>query len=120
MADTGKSGPASHPKLGEQSEQKATGIGGMVEGVKETAKDVASAVGDAAGQAKDKVEEWSSAALTQVKDTTREVATATADKAAELTKDLEHLVRRHPLPALLIGFGAGLLLGALLGRATRS
>jgi ElaB/YqjD/DUF883 family membrane-anchored ribosome-binding protein len=119
MADAGKSGPVSSPKHGEQPE-KATGMGGMVEGVKETAKDVAWAVGDAAGQAKDKVQQWSSAAVTQVKDTTQELATATADKAAELTKDLEHLVRRHPLPALLIGFGAGVVLGGLLGRAARS
>jgi ElaB/YqjD/DUF883 family membrane-anchored ribosome-binding protein len=120
MADMGKSVPASLPKHGEQPEKKATGLSGAVEGVKDTAKDVASAVGDAAGQAKDKVQEWSSAAVTQVKDTTQELASATADKAADFAKDLTQLVRRHPLQALLIGFGAGLLLGGLLGRGTRS
>jgi ElaB/YqjD/DUF883 family membrane-anchored ribosome-binding protein len=91
-----------------------------VESFTETAKDLATTVGDVASQAKDKAQEWSSAAATQVKDTSHELATATAHNAAELTKDLEHLVRRHPLQALLIGFGAGLLLGGLLSRAMRS
>jgi hypothetical protein len=116
MADASKSGPAASPKQGEQSEKKTAGTGGVVETAKETAKDVAAAMGDAAGQAKEKVQQWSSAAFAQVTDKTRELASVTADRAEDLGKELTGLIRRYPLPALLVGFGVGFL----LSRVTRS
>jgi hypothetical protein len=71
-----------------------------------------------AGQAREKVQEWAGDA--------RETAThagekaqkwageaydATADTLGDFSREVSTLVRRHPIPALLIGFGVGLLLG---------
>ncbi len=117
MADPSKGGSPMSPQ---PKQTKAGTTGGVVEKVTETVKDVAAAAGDAAGQAKDKVQEWSSTAFTQVKDTTQELAGAASDKAADFGKDVAALIRRYPLPALLVGFGAGLLLGRVLGHGTRT
>src|SRR5579883_2787230 len=110
MADAGKSVPPTPP----QPAGKAGTTAPAVEKVTETAKDMAAAVGEVAGQAKDKVQEWSATAFTQVKDTTQELAGAASDKAADFGKDLTALIRRYPLQALLVGFGAGLLFGRVL------
>jgi ElaB/YqjD/DUF883 family membrane-anchored ribosome-binding protein len=116
MADASKSGPAASVKQGEQRDKKEASAGGAVETVKESVKDMAAAVADATGQAKEKVQQWSSTAVAEVKDRAHELASVAADKAEDVSKEFTGLIRRYPLPALLVGCG----LGFLLGRVTRS
>jgi hypothetical protein len=57
-------------------------------------------------------EEWTSCAgdiATEAKDHTQDFAAAVAAKAVGLSKELRGLVRRYPVPALLVGVGVGLL-----------
>ena len=41
----------------------------------------------------------------------RGVAIAAAERVEDFGSEVTTLIRRHPIPALLIGFGVGLLLG---------
>ncbi len=90
----------------------------MVDRVKDNAQDLMSLAGDVAGHAREKVQEWAGEA--------REVAEHAGDKAqkwacdayeattnsfGDFGREVTSLVRKHPLPALLIGFGVGLLIG---------
>jgi hypothetical protein len=56
--------------------------------------------GEAARQAGHKVQEWAGDAYGYSK-----------EQAGELGKELTTLIRKHPIASLMIGFGAGLLLG---------
>ena len=78
--------------------------------------------GDYAHQAKDKVGEWAGDARNAVgefADHAGEKAQkwagdaydAAADGVSDFGREVKALVRNHPLPAVLIGFGLGLLLG---------
>jgi ElaB/YqjD/DUF883 family membrane-anchored ribosome-binding protein len=80
---------------------------GLVDRVKEGAShlmdkagDYAGQAGDAAKQAGHKVAEWAEDAYD-----------ATAERVGDFGKEVTTLIRRHPIPAILIGFGVGLLLG---------
>lgn len=118
MADSGKQEfPAD---AGQAKPEKADP--GVVADVTEKAKDVAAVIGEAAVQARDKAQELAAAAAEQVgaaKDKVQGWATTATDQAGTAVKgagrELTALVRRYPVPALLIGFG----LGFLLARVTR-
>jgi hypothetical protein len=80
-------------------------------------------VGEYAGQARDKVREWAgdasqgaSRAAGQVQHWAEDAYDVAGDKFGDLGKEVTVMIRRHPVPALLIGFGLGLL----LGRVTRA
>jgi ElaB/YqjD/DUF883 family membrane-anchored ribosome-binding protein len=67
-------------------------------------------------------QEWASSvggAAVQAKDKVRDVASAAADKVGELGEDLTALIRRHPLQALLAGFGVGVAAGFLMSQVLR-
>jgi ElaB/YqjD/DUF883 family membrane-anchored ribosome-binding protein len=91
---------------------------GMLDRAKAGASHLADKAGEYAGQARDKVAEWAGDAGKTAKDAGNKVAEwagdayeYTAEKAGDFGQEVTSLIRRHPLPAVLIGFGIGLLLG---------
>src|SRR5262249_21128847 len=91
---------------------------GFVDRAKEGASHLMEKAGDYAGQARDKVSEWAGDAGEAARHAGNKVAEwagdaydATAEKVSDFGKEVTSLIRRHPLPAVLIGFGLGLLLG---------
>jgi ElaB/YqjD/DUF883 family membrane-anchored ribosome-binding protein len=82
------------------------------------AKDLTERAADAAGRAQEKAKEWAGDAYDAARDAGQRVqrwAGETYDVAADRVGDFGNeaaaLIRRHPLPAVLIGFGIGVLLG---------
>jgi hypothetical protein len=95
----------------------ATGASELVGKGTDKAQQWASSVGDAAVHAKDTAQEWASSvgdAAVYAKDQAQQATSATVEKLGDLEKDLTALIRRYPLPALLVGVGAGFLLGQVL------
>lgn len=72
-------------------------------GVAEKGKQAATQLMDQAGEAGKKVQRWAGDAYEM-----------TADKAKEYTDQATDLVRKYPIPAVLIALGAGLIIGKLL------
>lgn len=88
--------------------------------VKEKVHDAAAGASELADRATDKAQEWASAvsdAAAHAKDDAQHMATATVEKVEDLAKEMTALIRRYPLQALLVGIGAGFLLGELLHRS---
>jgi len=86
--------------------------------VKEKARDLAESASGMMSDVKDKAQEWASDAAeftVQAKDRVQEYATSAAHKAAELGENFTDVIRRHPIPALLVAFGVGFL----IAQATR-
>jgi uncharacterized protein YjbJ (UPF0337 family) len=104
-------------RLQEYGEQTA----GVAATVTTAAQDVASSVAETAGTAAGKAQEMVGAAATAVTDTVAGAGTYLQDKGMQaLPADLNGLIRRYPVPAVLIGLGIGLLVGRSLGKATRT
>jgi ElaB/YqjD/DUF883 family membrane-anchored ribosome-binding protein len=92
----------------------AAGASELVGKVTDKAQEWASSVGDAAVYAKDKAQDWACSvgdAAGHAKDRAQQMASATVEKAGDLGKEVTALIRRHPIPALLVGIGAGFLIG---------
>jgi ElaB/YqjD/DUF883 family membrane-anchored ribosome-binding protein len=94
---------------------------GLIGSLAEKAKGVAETVGEYAGEAKDTVQNMASGAVAGVahaKDAVQEWATDAAENVGEAAKTAGHemteLIRRHPYPALLVGFGVGFLLARVI------
>jgi ElaB/YqjD/DUF883 family membrane-anchored ribosome-binding protein len=105
---------------GDKAKESTAGVAGAV---KEKVQEVAAGASQLAGKAKDTAREWASSfggATVQAKDKAVEVASAAAAKAGDLGQDVTALIRRYPLPALLVGVGMGFLLGQLLSRRSSS
>jgi uncharacterized protein YjbJ (UPF0337 family) len=84
------------------------GTAGVAATVTSAAQDVASGVAETAGTA-----------ATAVTDMVAGAGTYIQEKGVQaLPGDLTALIRRYPVPAVLIGLGIGLLLGRALGKAT--
>jgi len=101
---------------------KNTGTG-VVNTMREGAQSAANAVSDFASDAKGKVQEWTSDVTDtarQVGDKAQEWAGQAYDSTTETMKsfgnEMTSMVRRYPIPAVLVGFGLGLL----IGRAVRT
>lgn len=91
---------------------------GVAATVTSTAQDVASRVTEAAGTAAGKAQEVAGAAATAVTDTVAGAGSYLQDKGVQgLSGDLTGLIRRYPVPVLLIGLGIGFVLGRSLGKA---
>ena len=91
---------------------------GTVDRLKDNAQHMMDKAGDYAGQAREKVSEWAgdaSDAAKQAGDKVQKWAGdayhATSDVVGDFGKEVTALVRKHPIPSILIGFGIGLLLG---------
>jgi hypothetical protein len=94
--------------------------GGMIHNVAEKAKDVAASVADYAGQARETVQGLASSAADSavsakdaVADWTSSAAGSTGDALAGAGDELTTMIRRYPIPALLVGVGIGFLLARL-------
>jgi hypothetical protein len=87
---------------------------GVVGAVKDKVHDVAAGASELVGKATDKAQQWASSvgdAAVYAKDKAQQMASATVEKAGDLGKDVTALIRRHPIPALLVGIGTGFLIG---------
>jgi len=91
---------------------------GYVDRAREGAQNVMDKAGDYAGQARDKAGEWAGDArdaARQAGDKVQKWAGDAYDYASEnagdFGREVTSMIRRHPVPAVLIGFGIGLLLG---------
>jgi predicted phage tail protein len=110
----GDQGKGGMHMISDKTKEATSGIVGTVE---EKVQDMATSASQLAGKVKDTAEEWASSvggAAIQAKDKTQEVAGAAAEKVGELGQEMTALIRRHPLPALLVGVGVGFLLAQAL------
>ena len=83
-------------------------------------KEVVEAASHLTDNARNKAEEWTAYAgdvASGAKDQTQEFAEAVAEKAVGLSRDVSALVRRHPVPALLVGLGVGFLIVEAIRRS---
>jgi uncharacterized protein YjbJ (UPF0337 family) len=85
---------------------------GVAATVTSAAQDVASRVTETAGTAATKAQELAGSAATAVTDTVAAVGARVQEKGLQgLSGDLTDLIRRYPVPALLVGLGIGYVLG---------
>jgi uncharacterized protein YjbJ (UPF0337 family) len=104
-------------RLQEYNEERAGGTA-TVTGA---AQEVASRVADSAGTAAAKTQEMAGTAASVVTDTVARAGTYVQEKGVRgLSGDLMGLIRRYPVPALLVGLGVGALLGRRLWRIKAS
>ncbi|MDB5308347.1 MAG: hypothetical protein JWO38_2549 [Gemmataceae bacterium] len=92
------------------------GQGGTVDTLRDTAQSVADKAGEYAHQAREAIGDWSGQTGEKVQRWAGEAYDVAADQVGDFGREVSNLVRRHPIPALLIGFGVGML----LGRAARA
>jgi uncharacterized protein YjbJ (UPF0337 family) len=96
--------------------EKAAGVATTVTSA---AQDVASSVAETAGTAATQAQEMAGAAATAVTDTVARAGTYVQEKGVQaLPGDLAGLIRRYPVPAVLIGLGIGFWLSRTLGKAS--
>jgi ElaB/YqjD/DUF883 family membrane-anchored ribosome-binding protein len=88
------------------------------QGAREQGEHLLHRAGEVAGQARDKAQEWAgdardavSLAGEKAQRWAGDAYDATADTVGDFGREVTVLIRKHPIPALLIGFGVGLLLG---------
>jgi ElaB/YqjD/DUF883 family membrane-anchored ribosome-binding protein len=117
----------SHPDPISRSEPGRTESSGVTGTIREKAEDLASGAANVATQVKEKAEEWASAAASGAQrawDATRRQAQEWASDVAETAENawegLGDLIRRYPVPSLLIVMGVGFLLGGTLASRRRS
>jgi hypothetical protein len=98
--------------------QVKSGIDAAADRGKNLTEKAADAVGSVAGPAREKVAEWAGAAGDaarqagqKVQDWASDAYDTTAEQVGDFGKELTSLIRNHPLPALLVGFGIGMLIG---------
>jgi len=86
---------------------------GVMEAVKEKVQNVTDGASDLVDKAKETTQEWASAAAgmaEQAGERARQAASFAADTAEDLGQEATRLIRRYPIPAVLIGFGVGFLM----------
>jgi ElaB/YqjD/DUF883 family membrane-anchored ribosome-binding protein len=96
--------------------------GRVAEAVKEQVQAMAAGASELAGMARNTAGDWASSvgdAAVHAKNKVRDVTSAVAGKAVEVEQDVTALIRRHPLEALLAGFGAGIVVGFLAAQVVR-
>jgi uncharacterized protein YjbJ (UPF0337 family) len=99
-------------RLQEYNEKRA-GVAATLTGA---AQDMAAQVTETAETAAAKAQEMAGAAATTVTDTVAGAGTYLQEKGVQgLSGDLTGLIRRYPIPSLLIGLGIGFVLGRSLG-----
>jgi uncharacterized protein YjbJ (UPF0337 family)/ElaB/YqjD/DUF883 family membrane-anchored ribosome-binding protein len=97
----------------------ASGASRISDTVQETAHNVASSFAETAGEVKVQAEAAASTAATAVADTvTGAVSSLQETSVKDLAGNLMDLIRRHPIPSLLIGLGIGFVLARSLGKPT--
>ena len=129
-------GPTNHgPSFSEQPRQPTAGaqqnrgdegmLSSAASTVKEKAKDLASGASDMAGNLRDTARDWASSAADKAQhawESTRSGASHLASNVADTTSNamdsLADVIRRNPVPSLLIALGVGFMLGSSLGMLT--
>jgi uncharacterized protein YjbJ (UPF0337 family) len=97
----------------------ASGASRLSDTVQETAHNVASSLAETAGEVKAQAGAAASTAATAVADTvTGAVSSLQETSVKDLAGNLTDLIRRHPIPSLLIGLGIGFVLARSLGKPT--
>lgn len=93
-------------------------VADTAQGAKQDASGVIDRAGELAGQAREKVQEWAGDASDAARHAGEKVQRwagdayeSAGDYAGDFGREVTSLVRKHPIPALLIGFGVGVLLG---------
>ena len=97
-------------KAGEKAEETTSGVMGTV---KETVQNIAEGASSLAGQARDTAQSWASTAsdvASQAGERVQAMASGAAETAGDVGEELTRLIRRYPIPALLVGFGVGFLM----------
>ena len=96
----------------------ANAAAGTVDRMMHGVGSVASTVADYAGEAKDKVKDLAAGAGDIAKHSAEKVQKwagdaydATSHVAGDFGKECTSLVKKYPIPALLVGFGLGMLVG---------
>jgi uncharacterized protein YjbJ (UPF0337 family) len=101
-------------RLQEYSEKPA----GVAATVTSAAQDAASHLTQTAGEVRTTIQETAATAASAVSDTVKGAGGYLQEKGMDqITEDLAGMIRRHPVPALLIGLGIGFALGRTLGKA---
>jgi len=96
-----------------------SGASRMIETVQETAQNVASNLAETAGEVKAHTAAAASTAATAVTDTVAGAVSSLQETSVkDLAGKLTDLIRRHPIPSLLIGLGVGYVLARILGKPT--
>jgi hypothetical protein len=104
-----------------REQMEASGVSRMGEAVRATAQDVASRLTETASEVSAKAQETASTAASTVTDTVKGAGAYLQEKGmGQITGDLAALVRRYPLPSLLVGLGIGYVLGRSLGKVRTS
>jgi ElaB/YqjD/DUF883 family membrane-anchored ribosome-binding protein len=110
-----------HVEHGNRPDSGRTETSGMMGTIKEKAGDLASGAANVAGQVRDKAKELASSAASgaqhaweATKRGTQEFASNAAETAQNAWEGLGDIIRRYPVPSLLIAMGAGFLLGGVL------
>ena len=88
----------------------ATG-GSTMDAARDTLHNVVEKAGAYTHDAKEKVGEWADQVGDKAQKWAGDAYEVATDKAGDFGREVTELVRRHPLPAIMIGFGVGLLLG---------
>jgi uncharacterized protein YjbJ (UPF0337 family) len=89
---------------------------GVASSVTETVGTAATKAQEMAGSAATKAQEMAGSAATVVTDTAAGVGTYVQEKGLQgLSEDLTQLIRRYPVPALLVGLGIGFVLARTIG-----
>lgn len=97
----------------------ASGASRMIHTVQETAHNVGSSLAEMAGEVKSQAEAAASTAATAVTDTVAGAASSLQETSVnDLAGTLTDVIRRHPIPSLLIGLGIGFVLARIVGKPT--
>lgn len=92
------------------AEQKTHGMVDKAADLANQGKEAATHLMEQAGEAGKKVQRWAGDAYEATADKVKEVG----DKVKEAGEGATDLIRKYPIPALLVGFGVGLIIGRLL------
>jgi uncharacterized protein YjbJ (UPF0337 family) len=104
-----------------RDQEETSGVRQMGETVNTAAHDVAARLTQTAGEVGATAQETAATAASAVADTVKGAGGYLQAKGMDrITGDLTGLIRRYPIPAVLIGLGIGLLVGRSLGKATRT
>jgi uncharacterized protein YjbJ (UPF0337 family) len=92
---------------------------GAADTVKTTVQDVASSVAEAAGAAQARATDFAATTATTIADMVQDASSYLQETPVkDLAAGLVGLVRRYPIPSVLIGVGVGYFLARSLGRDT--
>jgi len=89
----------------------ASNAGSTMDSARDALHNVTDKAGEYAHQAKDKIGEWAGEAGHKAQQWAEDAYEVASDRVGDFGREVTQLVRNHPLPAIMIGFGLGLLVG---------